>query len=135
MLAYDVLNGLGVVVESGSEVAHSGLVACLRCSISRDAVIKCGYCAVFSSESEGNVVEEVVCCDVSRVDLVLACCEVVGLVADNEGLTILETSYADEDYAACISKENPELKKAIDAAILKLTEDGTIEGIIAKYIK
>lgn len=56
-------------------------------------------------------------------------------VANNEGLTILETSYADEDYAACISKENTELKKAIDAAILKLTEDGTIEAIIAEYIK
>ena len=56
-------------------------------------------------------------------------------VENNEGLTILETSYADEDYAACISKENPELKKAIDAAILKLTEDGTIEGIIGKYIQ
>ena len=56
-------------------------------------------------------------------------------VANNEGLTILETSYADEDYAACISKENTELKDAIDAAILKLTEDGTIDGIVAKYIK
>lgn len=56
-------------------------------------------------------------------------------VANNEGLTILETSYADEDYAACISKENTELKKAIDAAILKLTEDGTIEAIVAEYIK
>ncbi len=56
-------------------------------------------------------------------------------VANNEGLTILETSYADEDYAACISKENPELKKAIDAAILKLTENGTIDAIVDKYIK
>ena len=56
-------------------------------------------------------------------------------VANNPGLIILETAYADEDYAACISKENPELKKAIDAAILKLTEDGTIDAIIAKYIK
>ncbi len=56
-------------------------------------------------------------------------------VENNEGLTILETSYADEDYAACISKENPELKKAIDAAIMKLTEDGTIDAIVDKYIK
>ena len=35
-------------------------------------------------------------------------------VANNEGLVILETSYADEDYAACVSKENPGLKKAIE---------------------
>lgn len=56
-------------------------------------------------------------------------------VEKNEGLVILETSYADEDYAACFAQENDALKDAVDAAIMKLTEDGTIETIIAKYIK
>jgi len=56
-------------------------------------------------------------------------------VANNEGLKILETTYADEDYAACIKKGNTELKQAIDAAIQKLTEDGTIDAIVDKYIK
>ena len=56
-------------------------------------------------------------------------------VAKNEGLTILDTSYADEDYAACFNQENDALREAVDAAIQKLTEDGTIDGIIAKYIK
>ena len=56
-------------------------------------------------------------------------------VANNEGLTILETAYADEDYAACFSKDNAALREAVDAAILELTEDGTIDAIIAKYIK
>ena len=56
-------------------------------------------------------------------------------VANNTGLVILETSYADEDYAACIAKENTALKSAIDDAILKLTEDGTIDAIVDKYIK
>ena len=56
-------------------------------------------------------------------------------VANNTGLVILETSYADEDYAACIAKENTALKSAIDDAILKLTIDGTIDAIVDKYIK
>lgn len=56
-------------------------------------------------------------------------------VANNTGLTILETSYADEDYAACVSKENPELLKAIDAAIAELIADGTVDTIVDKYIK
>ena len=56
-------------------------------------------------------------------------------VANNEGLVILETSYADEDYAACFSKENVALREAVDAAIKELTADGTIDKIIAKYIK
>ncbi len=55
-------------------------------------------------------------------------------VTENEGLTILETSYADEDYAACIAKGNDALREAIDNAILELTEDGTIDNIISKYI-
>ncbi len=56
-------------------------------------------------------------------------------VAANEGLVILETAYADEDYAICVQKGNSELLAQIDAAILELTADGTIDGIIAKYIK
>jgi len=57
------------------------------------------------------------------------------LVADNEGLEILETSYADEDYAICVDKANTERLAKIDEAILALTADGTIDAIVAKYIK
>ncbi len=56
-------------------------------------------------------------------------------VANNTGLKILDTSYADEDYAACIRKGNDGLREAIDKAIEELIADGTIDRIIAKYIK
>lgn len=56
-------------------------------------------------------------------------------VAANEGLVILETAYANEDYAACLAKGNEELLEAINAAIEELIEDGTIDTIVAKYIK
>ncbi|MBR2616537.1 MAG: amino acid ABC transporter substrate-binding protein [Clostridia bacterium] len=56
-------------------------------------------------------------------------------VANNTGLKILDTSYADEDYAACIKKGNDKLREAIDEAIEELIADGTIDAIIAKYIK
>ena len=57
------------------------------------------------------------------------------LVAANEGLNILETAYANEDYAICVNKDNAELLAKIDQAIKDLTADGTIDAIIAKYIK
>ena len=57
------------------------------------------------------------------------------LVAANSGLKILDTEYANEDYAICVKKGNSDLLAKIDAAILELTEDGTIAGIVAKYIK
>ena len=56
-------------------------------------------------------------------------------VAANKGLKILDTEYAVEDYAAAISKSNPELKEAVNKAMKELTEDGTIAKIIGKYIK
>lgn len=57
------------------------------------------------------------------------------LVAANEGLKILDTSYADEDYAICVKKGNTELLDKINLAIDTLTENGTIDNIVAKYIK
>lgn len=56
-------------------------------------------------------------------------------VANNTGLKILETTYADEDYAACIKKGNTALREAVDAAIEALIDDGTIDAIVDKYIK
>ena len=56
-------------------------------------------------------------------------------MAANEGLKILDTAYANEDYAICVKKGNSDLLGKIDAAIMELTEDGTIASIVAKYIK
>ncbi|MFA7636612.1 MAG: basic amino acid ABC transporter substrate-binding protein [Monoglobales bacterium] len=56
-------------------------------------------------------------------------------VAQNAGLKILDTEYAVEDYAIAVSKENKELLGKINAALEKLTADGTVDSIIAKYIK
>ena len=55
-------------------------------------------------------------------------------VAANEGLKILDTEYAVEDYAIAIAKENTDLLDKVNAALKELTDDGTIPGIIAKYI-
>ena len=57
------------------------------------------------------------------------------LVAANEGLVILETAYAEEDYAICVAKGNTKLLDALNLAIDELTADGTIDTIVAKYIK
>ncbi len=56
-------------------------------------------------------------------------------VSENEGLTILDGAYADEDYAICVSKNNSELLGQINQAVKELQEDGTIDKIIGKYIK
>ena len=49
-------------------------------------------------------------------------------------LAILDTEYAVEDYAIAIKKGNEDLLNDINAALKKLTADGTIDAIITKYI-
>ncbi|MCQ5130115.1 basic amino acid ABC transporter substrate-binding protein [Butyricicoccus faecihominis] len=55
-------------------------------------------------------------------------------VEANQGLKILDTEYAIEDYAAAIAKDNTELLDKVNAAMKELKDDGTISGIIEKYI-
>lgn len=55
-------------------------------------------------------------------------------VAENEGLKILDTEFAVEDYAIAVSKDNPELLEAVNAALQELIEDGTVQSIVDKYI-
>ena len=55
-------------------------------------------------------------------------------VAENPGLTILETEYTVEDYAIGVKKGNTALLDAINNALAELTADGTVQSIIDKYI-
>ena len=55
-------------------------------------------------------------------------------VAANEGLSVLDTEYATEEYAICYAKDNTELGEKIDAALKKLISDGKVQEILDKYI-
>lgn len=49
-------------------------------------------------------------------------------------LKILDTEYANEEYAICIAKENEELLDKVNEALAALKEDGTAQAIVDKYI-
>lgn len=55
-------------------------------------------------------------------------------VSANSGLKILDTTYADEDYAICVSKDKAELLTKINAALEKLISNGKVQEIVDKYI-
>ena len=55
-------------------------------------------------------------------------------VAANEGLEILKTAYAEEDYAICFKKDNTELQTKVNDALKELIADGTVQKIVDKYI-
>ena len=54
-------------------------------------------------------------------------------VAANPGLKILDTSYAEEDYAIGMAKNSP-LEDTINSALEELKADGTLQAIVDKYI-
>ena len=55
-------------------------------------------------------------------------------VKANPGLKILDTEFANEDYAIGVAKGNTALLDAINTALKELIADGTVQEIIDKYI-
>lgn len=88
--------------------------------------------AVVNRYPNGN--EAVLALKAGKVDCVIIDNEPAkAYVAANEGLKILDTAYAVENYAACFKKGNPLLAE-FNAALQELIADGTIPAIIEKYI-
>ena len=55
-------------------------------------------------------------------------------VKANPGLTTLEGSWVEEEYAIGMDKGNTALVEAVNKALAELTADGTVQKIIDKYI-
>ena len=55
-------------------------------------------------------------------------------VAANEGLTILDGAWVEEDYCAAVDEGNTVLLEAINAALNEMIADGTVQTIVDKYI-
>ena len=55
-------------------------------------------------------------------------------VSENEGTKILEEDFAVEEYAMAIAKDNTELLEKVNKALAELTEDGTLQAIVDKYL-
>lgn len=56
-------------------------------------------------------------------------------VAETEGLKILDEAFTEEDYAIAVKKGNTELLDKINGALKNLKDSGTLDEIVAKYIK
>ena len=56
------------------------------------------------------------------------------LVKANPGFQVLDTEYVTEDYAIGMAKGNTALVNAVNQALKELTDDGTVQKIVDKYI-
>lgn len=55
-------------------------------------------------------------------------------VRQNPGLRILPETFGSDEYAFCVAKDNHELKRRIDHALLMLRHSGTLDTIVARHI-
>ena len=54
---------------------------------------------------------------------------------DSSSFKILETAYAEEDYAIAVKKGNKDLLDKINTAIDEMKSNGQLKAIVDKYIK
>ena len=93
-------------------------------------------------EAEGTTVERynkgadaVLALSQGKVDAVVIDNEPAkAFVAQNEGLTILNDPFENEEYAICIAKGS-ELTAKFNEALKALKEEGKVDEIVKKYIK
>ena len=70
-----------------------------------------------------------------KIDCVIIDSEPAKAFVDkNDDLQILDEPFEEEEYAICISKENPDLKAEFNSALAELKADGTLESIVSNYI-
>lgn len=130
-----------IVVKEGSEITSYDVLA------AEGAAYKIGVQLgttgdIYASDEFGDRVtqynngnEAVLALQAGDIDCIIIDNEPAkAFVAANDGLAVLESTYADEDYAACFAQENDALREAVNAAIEELIMDGTIDAIIEKYI-
>ncbi len=129
-----------IIVKEGSDIASPDDLAGHKIGVQADTTGDI-YCSgdfgeenVTSYKTGADAVQALIA---GKVDCVVIDNEPAkSYVAANPdaGLQVLETAYAEEQYAIAINKDNTALLDQINAALDELTADGTIPGIIAKYI-
>ncbi len=129
-----------IIVKEGSAIKSvDDLSSSIKIGVQQDTTghIYCeddyGKDAVVAYKTGNDAVQALI---TNKVDCVVIDNEPAkAYVAQNSGLTILETEYVIEDYAICIAKNNTDLLNKVNDALAELQADGTIKSILDKYIK
>ena len=126
-----------IIVPEGSDIASPDDLAGKKISTQRGTT---GYIYCSDDFGDENVVAyddgltAVQALNNGQVDaVVIDNAPAKEFVAANSGLVILDTSYAEEDYAIGVAKGSS-LKDAVNAALEELKADGTLQSIVDKYI-
>ena len=126
-----------IIVPEGSDIASPDDLAGKKIGTQRGTT---GYIYCSDDFGDENVVAyddgltAVQALNNGQVDaVVIDNAPVKEFIAANPGLKILDTSYAEEDYAIGMAKNSP-LEDAVNSVLEELKADGTLQAIVDKYI-
>lgn len=127
-----------IIVKEDSEIAKSedleGKTIGVQTGTTGDLLVSDINDATVERYSKG--MDAVQALGQSKIDAVVIDSEVAKrFVAETTGLKVLDDAYADEEYAIAVKKGNKELLDSVNKALSELKADGTVDEIIAKYIK
>ena len=127
-----------IIVPEGSDIASPDDLAGKKIGTQRGTT---GYIYCTDDFGEDNVIAyddgltAVQALNNGQVDaVVIDNAPAKSFVEANPGLKILDTAYAQEDYAIGVAKGNTALLDAINSALEELQADGTLQAIVDKYI-
>ena len=126
-------------IQSVDDLVNAEMIGCQRATTGYE------YCAA-DPEDDGYGADHVTAYETGALavmDLVQGKVDAVVIdnepakayVAQNPGLKILDTEFANEEYAIAVKKGNTALLDAVNAAMAELKADGTFQDIVDKYIK
>lgn len=134
-------------VPFADEAENSSGISCIDDLAGKKIGVQLGttgdiYASDYEGDDAGTVIERynkgndaVMALKQGKIDCVIIDSQPAQkFVEKNDDLMILEEDFALEDYAICVSKDNPELTEAINGALAELKEDGTLDQITANYI-
>ncbi len=126
-----------IIVPEGSEIADAEGMTGKKIGVQQGTTGD-----LYASDVEGAQIERynkgmeaVQALSQGKIDAVLIDNEPAKVfVSEVEGLKILEEAFVTEDYAVAIAKDNEDLLADVNTALSELKEDGTLQGIVDKYI-
>lgn len=92
------------------------------------------YICVGDTERDGNMNKNFKKILAAAAACVMMVSALSGCGSKKAALKILDSAYAEEDYAICVAKENTQLLDDINNALAELKADGTAQKIVDKYI-
>lgn len=127
-----------IIVPEGSEIASVDALAGLTVGVQTGTtgdLFASDDDAIGGVERYAKGMEAVMALQQTKVDAVIIDRATAQAYLEQvDGLTIVDESYTEEDYAAAIKKGNTALLDNVNKALAELKADGTLDAIVAKYI-